>query len=72
MKITVISVGSQGDVQPYIALGLGLQQAGLETALIAELGKKIWDEDGVCNEVLLISKLLEQDKLNLLANSLST
>lgn len=28
MKITILSVGSRGDVQPYIALGLGLQKAG--------------------------------------------
>jgi len=28
MRITILTVGSQGDVQPYIALGLGLQAAG--------------------------------------------
>lgn len=28
MKITVNTFGSRGDIQPYIALGLGLQQAG--------------------------------------------
>jgi sterol 3beta-glucosyltransferase len=28
MRITILTAGSQGDVQPYIALGLGLQTAG--------------------------------------------
>jgi hypothetical protein len=28
MKILVACVGSRGDVQPYVALGAGLQQAG--------------------------------------------
>jgi UDP:flavonoid glycosyltransferase YjiC (YdhE family) len=28
MRITILTNGSRGDVQPYVALGLGLQQAG--------------------------------------------
>ena len=28
MNITILAVGSLGDVQPYLALGLGLQAAG--------------------------------------------
>lgn len=28
MKITIATVGTRGDVQPYIALGLGLQESG--------------------------------------------
>ena len=28
MRITILTVGTRGDVQPYIALGLGLQAAG--------------------------------------------
>ena len=28
MRITIITLGSQGDVQPYVALGLGLRSAG--------------------------------------------
>lgn len=36
MKITIVSVGSRGDVQPYLALGLGLQQAGYEVTLAAD------------------------------------
>ncbi len=35
MKITILSYGSRGDVQPYIALGLGLQRAGYTVTLAA-------------------------------------
>src|SRR5688500_11006006 len=28
MHITILAYGSRGDVQPYVALGLGLKQAG--------------------------------------------
>ena len=28
MHITIVAIGSRGDIQPYIALGQGLQQAG--------------------------------------------
>jgi len=33
MRITIIAIGSQGDVQPYIALGMGLQAAGHDVCL---------------------------------------
>ena len=35
MNITIAAVGSRGDVQPYIALGLGLQRAGFVVRLSA-------------------------------------
>ncbi len=35
MRITILTVGSRGDVQPYIALGAGLQQAGHAVRLVA-------------------------------------
>ncbi len=35
MKITIAAIGSRGDVQPYIALGIGLQKAGYEVSLSA-------------------------------------
>ncbi|MCA9914004.1 MAG: glycosyltransferase family 1 protein, partial [Anaerolineae bacterium] len=34
MKIAVVAMGSRGDVQPYIALGKGLQQAGHDVRLL--------------------------------------
>ena len=33
MRITIIAIGSQGDVLPYIALGMGLQAAGHDVRL---------------------------------------
>ncbi len=28
MRVTIVTIGSRGDVQPFIALGKGLQRAG--------------------------------------------
>ena len=33
MRITILTIGSRGDVQPYVALGLGLKAAGHEVRL---------------------------------------
>lgn len=33
MKINILTIGSRGDVQPYIALGVGLQRAGYTVRL---------------------------------------
>ena len=38
MKIYILTIGTRGDVQPYIALGLGLQSVGHEVT-IATLGE---------------------------------
>ena len=35
MHITILAAGSRGDVQPYVALGMGLQQVGHEVRLVA-------------------------------------
>jgi sterol 3beta-glucosyltransferase len=35
MKITIAAIGSRGDIQPYVALGAALQQAGYEVSLSA-------------------------------------
>ncbi len=35
MHITIIAVGSHGDVQPCIALGLGLERAGYQVRIAA-------------------------------------
>ena len=34
MKITINTFGTRGDNQPYIALGLGLQQAGHSVRIV--------------------------------------
>ena len=35
MKITLVTAGSRGDVQPYLALGKGLKAAGHEVTILA-------------------------------------
>ena len=35
MRITILAFGSRGDVQPYVALGLGLGEAGHDVRLVA-------------------------------------
>ncbi|HEX2907101.1 MAG TPA: glycosyltransferase [Phototrophicaceae bacterium] len=34
MRFTIFTAGSRGDVQPYLALGVGLQQAGYQVRII--------------------------------------
>lgn len=34
MRIRVITIGSQGDVRPYVALGIGLQNAGHDVIIV--------------------------------------
>jgi sterol 3beta-glucosyltransferase len=38
MRIRIITIGSQGDVRPYIALGAGLRSAGHDVRVIAHPG----------------------------------
>lgn len=33
MKITILTIGTRGDVQPYVALGVGLQAAGYDVTI---------------------------------------
>ena len=37
MRITILALGTRGDVQPYIALGLGLQAAGHQVKIASSL-----------------------------------
>ena len=38
MRVAILTVGSRGDVQPFVALGLGLKEAGHEVTLAAGKG----------------------------------
>src|SRR3712207_5467433 len=38
MNITILTVGSRGDVQPFVALGVGLKEAGHEVTLATGKG----------------------------------
>lgn len=42
MKITICTFGSRGDTQPYVALALGLQQAGHSVTLVAPQDMAAW------------------------------
>lgn len=35
MKIAITTVGTRGDLQPYVALGLGLQKVGHEVVVVS-------------------------------------
>ncbi len=44
MKIAITTVGTTGDLQPYIALGLGLQEAGHEVLIVSSKNEKAFVE----------------------------
>lgn len=44
MRITILTVGSRGDVQPYLALGQGLQSAGHQVTLASHEPFRAWVE----------------------------
>lgn len=44
MSIRILAFGSRGDVQPFIALGLGLQKAGVDVSLATALNFKSFVE----------------------------
>ena len=61
MKIAILALGSRGDVQPYIALGQGLKQAGntvrLVThenyeSLVTSHGLEFWSMRGNVQDVI--------------------
>ena len=38
MKIAILTIGTLGDVRPYVALGAGLRRAGYEVTLATGTG----------------------------------
>jgi sterol 3beta-glucosyltransferase len=42
MRITILTLGTRGDVQPYLALGLGLQRAGHRVTLTTPVEFEPW------------------------------
>jgi sterol 3beta-glucosyltransferase len=61
MRIVMIAPGSRGDVEPYIALGMGLQQAGHGVrlvshknfdALVTSHGLEFWPVDSDVQEIV--------------------
>lgn len=55
MRIAIIASGSRGDVQPYIALGNGLADAGHIVKIITR--------DGIANAVAMIERLEQQSDI---------
>jgi sterol 3beta-glucosyltransferase len=45
MNITILTLGTRGDVQPYMALGLGLQRAGHSVKLVTDSGFAAFVQD---------------------------
>ena len=41
MRIAIITIGSRGDVQPFVALGQGLIKAGHTVRLVTQLENKL-------------------------------
>jgi sterol 3beta-glucosyltransferase len=64
-KILIMTIGSRGDIQPFIALGKGLQAAGYEVALqTAEAYKPFVEENGLTyaymnNDFMLLAESKE-------------
>jgi len=42
MKIAITTLGTRGDLQPYIALGLGLQDAGHEVQIVSSKNEELF------------------------------
>jgi sterol 3beta-glucosyltransferase len=42
MKIAITTVGTRGDLQPYIALGLGLRDAGHEVLIVSSKNEEFF------------------------------
>ncbi|GER91091.1 hypothetical protein KDW_52530 [Dictyobacter vulcani] len=73
MQITIIAGGSRGDVQPYVALGRGLKQAGHTVRilssddfhdLVTDYGLEFFTTGGSAKAVAQrMQKLLEQGKM---------
>jgi UDP:flavonoid glycosyltransferase YjiC (YdhE family) len=42
MKITILTFGTRGDIEPYLALAVGLQRAGHRTAMVASQRYAEW------------------------------
>jgi sterol 3beta-glucosyltransferase len=70
MKIAITTVGSRGDLQPFIALGLGLKAAGHEVLIVSAKNEAAFVKDYGLNFFALnvdIQKLMEGDDVQEMA-----
>lgn len=66
MKIAITTIGTRGDLQPYIALGLGLKDAGHEVLMISSKNEENFVRNYGLNFLPLnvdIQKLMEGDEV---------
>ncbi len=62
MKIAITAVGTRGDLQPFVALGLGLKAAGHEVLIVSAKNEAVFVQDYGLNFFALnvdIQKLME-------------
>lgn len=59
MKIAIFSIGTQGDVRPFVALGLGLQAAGHRVCIVTGSGCEALVRRHGLEHVLLSADFLE-------------
>ena len=60
MNITILTIGSRGDVQPFVALGVGLKEAGHEVTLATGKGFEAFVTEHGLRHVALEVDLLER------------
>jgi sterol 3beta-glucosyltransferase len=60
MNITILTIGSRGDVQPFVALGVGLKEAGHEVTLATGKGFEAFVTEHGLHHVALEVDLLER------------
>jgi UDP:flavonoid glycosyltransferase YjiC (YdhE family) len=53
MNVAILALGTRGDVQPYVALGAGLKEAGHEVTLVTGKGSRAWWRGGGCASAAL-------------------
>ncbi len=60
MKITLLTIGTRGDVQPFVALGVGLEEAGHVVTLATGKGFEAFVEERGLRHAALDADLLER------------
>jgi sterol 3beta-glucosyltransferase len=70
MKIAITTVGTRGDLQPYIALGLGLKEAGYDVLLVSAKNEEDFVKSYGLNFFAMsvdIQKIMEGDEVQQMA-----
>lgn len=66
MKILITTFGTRGDIQPFVALGIGLKQTGHDVGICTSEGYKSFVEEYQLDYVFMSNELLQlsQDSLD--------